>query len=175
MSQRGGSEGIAVPGKIEDGYGNHCEFTEPQPDVLRIEDNAGGFAVIDWTGEKPVLTDSHSAVRSDAARGPSVLGRRMASLGEFLLLATPLITWWLAAGAVAKGLEDVAIRTARLPLTIGLVGMGLLLPFSLRLPSGGEQGMADTFLYGFAVLAALACSGFGLLLLAGVYLRASAD
>ena len=93
-----------APCEHGDGYGNGIAAALPRPGVMRLEDRAGGFALIDWTGIDPVLIESRAAARPASARGPTELARRLVVPGVALLVAAPFAAWAVLSGVVAGAL-----------------------------------------------------------------------
>ena len=122
----------AAPCDHEDGYGNGLAATLPRPSVLRLEDRAGGFALIDWTGAEPVLIESRAVPRPPSARGPTELAQRLVVPGVAVLVAAPFAAWAMLSVVVAGASPAGSPRrrdlwvAAVLQLT-GLAGFALAL------------------------------------------------
>jgi hypothetical protein len=168
MSHRGGSTGARPPATIEDGYGNHVSFTEVRPGVLRLEDNAGGFAEVDWNGQQPVLVRSHAVARTPSARGPTSFAMRATGIGQLLLCIAPLTAWMFLTVALRRMADSHARGVLGVSLLFQLAGLAIdgLLLFAIWTGGSrsGEAGIAMAFL----ILALLALAGITSLLGVGI-------
>jgi hypothetical protein len=170
MSQNGGASGEHVPANIEDGFGNRIDFSEPKPGILHLQDNAGGFADVDWTAPAPILVRSQAVPRNAAARGPLPFARRAVAVGQTLLFTTPFLGLMLFTLALLRQDRTAAlVRGSFLLQTLGVALQGVLLLFVWTSSGqGGEAGIGMALLAVIALIPAAGTSltGAGLLSLA---------
>jgi hypothetical protein len=185
MSRAGGATGITVferrpPLRVNDGYGNHVAFRVVRPNVLRIEDNLGGFMEIDWNRDVPVVTDSQPASQATRAGMPTAIGGRLVGLGQWLMIVTPLTSWLLLIAAVRAVFRegDVYLQFT-VPWILQLVGLGLFMLMGFVQWSygsrSGEAGIAAAVMVLVIGAPALSASISGAFWTAWLLLRHSGE
>lgn len=188
MSHFGGSSGWGVTAarpnfKMNDGYGNWVSFELLRAGVVRVTDNLGGFAEIDWNDAAPVVTDSRAMRKTASARGPSYNGRRLAAQGQLMVFVTPFLSWLLftiafATFARAERNKDVAssfwdARNLQL-IGLGLYGLIMLVQWT-RGHRGGEAGLGAMALICLLGIPALLTSAAGTIRMGRLVLQVVGD
>jgi hypothetical protein len=166
VGARGGESSCAPPYHFKDGYGNTLDFSQTGPTRVRIEDNRGGYADINWDGSRFVLNDSYSAGRSEAARGPTVTAERLGDWGKLLLVLAPLLAWFALTVFVRQCRADRSYSTRATLVSIAMQAIGIISLLWLFLedrnrssPAGHEMGPVGQLCCWWL------CSGTGLVLL----------
>jgi hypothetical protein len=148
----GGTGCCAPPRSFEDGFGNRIDFIEKKPDILRVEDNLGGFAEIAWNGPVPILTNSLAHPRTSSARGPTANARNLAEIGLTIKVFSPLVAWMLLTMALvqSESLNTVAFRASQ---RLQQVALGLwVISFLITTTSPeGPNGVGDVMFAGFCL------------------------
>lgn len=183
IQMRQGAEKSGPPFHFEDGFGDSVDFTQTGPSSVRLIDNRGGFADIDWEGTRFKLITSRSAGKSRAARGPTASAVQLADWGFTLALVTPLLSWliltvylrqeqrlrsgWAAWATASMVLQALGILSS-LWLLIGKPWLQIFRP-------GQSDAQAEQQLATLAILAVawLTCSGLGLAIFTREFIRES--
>ena len=166
-----------LPRTFDDGLGNHIAFSEKGPGVLRVEDNIGGFAEINWNGDVPILVDSRALPRTASARGPTLAAIHIAAGGEIVLLFAPFVAWMLLTMALVQ-LEALSTKSPSASLllqSIAMVIYVIALLMSLKSPDG-PNGVGRGMFVGFVLVApALLMSLIGLLMMSWCLMRSALE
>ena len=164
-----GNQDKAPPFHFHDEHANGIDFRMPGPDLLHFQDDRGGYADVRWDGRRFVLAASASA--GQAANVRSIANRGVRTLGDSLLIVTPMLAWLLITLAALLRSNETDRPSASLILAglLQIAGLALLIFLLAAAPARMDEVSGGIMAMG--MLCVLCCSGAGLAILGFGLLR----